>query len=74
MEIDMKKEDCEGCQTKEEGDECIWFVKSLSCPCVYCLIKVMCLTRCELLATHTNNVYKEKGLTSIGDKIDYVVL
>jgi hypothetical protein len=56
----MKVEDCEGCiDNKIEG--CIWFEKSLTCPCSICLIKIMCLVPCDLLKKHIDEVYKLRG-------------
>lgn len=69
----MKIEDCEGCKTRVNTGECIWFNESLVCPCASCLIKVMCSSRCDLLRDHTAKVYKAIGIITLEDKIDHVV-
>lgn len=68
----MNIEDCEGCLTRINSDECIWFNKSLDCPCAFCLIKVMCSNRCESLNKHTAKIYKTMGITTLSGQIDYV--
>ena len=62
----MKREDCEGCITSNKNGKCIWFDKDLTCPCINCLVKVMCLNECQLLKNHIEkmkdiNIMMNKG-------------
>jgi hypothetical protein len=68
----MNTENCEGCLTNNTTNKCLWFNKSLDCPCAFCLIKVMCKCSCDLLRKHTNKVYKIMGISSLKDKIYYI--
>ncbi len=58
----MKIEDCEGCRTIKDRTSCGWYHESLTCPCSICLIKVMCITQCDLLLNYIN---KNAGLGKI---------
>lgn len=69
----MDIKDCEGCQTRINSDECIWFHESLECPCASCLIKVMCSFKCEVLDKHTVKIYKVMGITTLSGQIDYIM-
>ena len=54
---------CKGCVMAEyiySYVECVWFSKTLICPCSTCLVKVMCNDTCDLLEAHTERVENEK--------------
>ena len=39
---------CSGCLTYEKVDMCLGYkLKDISCPCIICLIKIMCDTPCQ---------------------------
>lgn len=69
----MKIEDCNGCRLKRNKYniwtyECPWFDEDMVCPCLDCLVKVMCSygRRCDLFIRHQRRLqerqYEEKRL------------
>jgi hypothetical protein len=50
----MKKEDCKGCIIMRIDTSCSWFKEPLTCPCIDCLVKVMCRTSCEEFLSYAN--------------------
>jgi len=59
----MKEENCEGCTLFDLGG-CAFRNDRIPCPCQQCLVKVMCLSSCELLKDHSVRlrVHKTKRL------------
>ena len=50
----MMKNDCEGCVTVWHirlGKECLCSVTD-NCPCLHCLVKVVCVNMCDALGKH----------------------
>ncbi len=44
----MDNEQCEGCRAYIDGlEDCPLFNLDISCPCVKCVVKVMCNDPCE---------------------------
>ena len=61
----MNKEDCKGCRTNSNTGNCIWLTESLVCPCASCLIKVMCINKCDLLQDHTTKINELEGTLTL---------
>ena len=54
----MNINDCRGCFTlKDDNRECLWFHKDIGqCPCPTCLIKMVCVSPCDLLHKHSSKI------------------
>lgn len=64
---------CRGCVTRINSGTCIWYHESLECPCATCLIKMMCIDKCELLDKHITKIYKAMGIKTLHGQINYIM-
>lgn len=48
----MNIEDCGGCVIEDKNLDCAFFSNEVPCPCMDCLIKMMCNTPCDILYDH----------------------
>lgn len=53
--------DCEGCIILEIDITCSWFKNPLTCPCIDCLIKIMCRSSCEEFLSYANLTISVNG-------------